>query len=255
MNINNKKKIIISIVLIVFLIIGFIIFLLTDNSYENLNLDELVIEEESEKFNNIGDNEDSNNTSSQNNINGNNKYNQNAINGNASNIIQDETEKIAIHVTGEVKKEGLIYLSVGSRVADAIKEAGGETKNADLSQINLAYQLQDGQKLYIPNKNEIISEYIISATGNTESEGSSSNNLKGENKVNINTATQNELDQLPGIGPSIAQRIIEYREEKGNFQKIEDVQNVKGIGDAKYEEIKDKITVWNLAVPALSTLT
>ncbi len=243
MNINNKKKIIISIVLIVFLIIGFIIFLLTDNSYENLNLDELVIEEESEKFNNIGDNEDSNNTSSQNNINGNNKYNQNAINENASNVFQEETEKIAIHVTGEVKKEGLIYLPLGSRVADAIKEAGGETKNADLSQINLAYQLQDGQKLYIPNKNEIISEYIISATGNTESEGSSSNNLKGENKVNINTATQSELDQLPGIGPSIAQRIIDYREENGNFQKIEDVQNVKGIGDAKYEEIKDKITV------------
>lgn len=243
MNINNKKKIIISIVLIVFLIIGFIIFLLTDNSYENLNLDELVIEEESEKFNNIGDNEDSNNTSSQNNINGNNKYNQNAINENASNVFQEETEKIAIHVTGEVKKEGLIYLPLGSRVADAIKEAGGETKNADLSQINLAYQLQDGQKLYIPNKNEIISEYIISATGNTESEGSSSNNLKGENKVNINTATQSELDQLPGIGPSIAQRIIDYREENGNFQKIEDVQNVKGIGDAKYEEIKDSITV------------
>ena len=238
MSIDNKKKIIISIVLIVSLIIGFIIFLLTENSYENLNLDELVIEEGSEKFNNIVDNEDSNNANSQNN-----KYNQNAINGNASNIIQDETEKIAIHVTGEVKKEGLIYLSVGSRVADAIKEAGGETKNADLSQINLAYQLQDGQKLYIPNKNEKISEYIISGTGNTGSEGISSNNSKGDNKVNINTATQNELDQLPGIGPSIAQRIIEYREEKGNFQKIEDVQNVKGIGDAKYEEIKDNITV------------
>ena len=243
MNINNKKKIIISIVLIVFLIIGFIIFLLTDNSYENLNLDELVIEEESEKFNNIGDNEDSNNTSSQNNINGNNKYNQNAINENASNVFQEETEKIAIHVTGEVKKEGLIYLPLGSRVADAIKEAGGETKNADLSQINLAYQLQDGQKLYIPNKNEKISEYIISGTGNNGSEGSSSNNSKGDNKVNINTATKNELDQLPGIGPSIAQRIIDYREENGNFQKIEDVQNVKGIGDAKYEEIKDSITV------------
>ena len=243
MNINNKKKIIISIVLIVSLIIGFIIFLLTENSYENLNLDELVIEEGSEKFNNIGDNEDSNNTSSQNNINGNNKYNQNAINENASNVFQEETEKIAIHVTGEVKKEGLIYLPLGSRVADAIKEAGGETKNADLSQINLAYQLQDGQKLYIPNKNEKISEYIISGTGNNGSEGSSSNNSKGDNKVNINTATKNELDQLPGIGPSIAQRIIEYREENGNFQKIEDVQNVKGIGDAKYEEIKDSITV------------
>ena len=238
MSIDNKKKIIISIVLIVSLIIGFIIFLLTENSYENLNLDELVIEEGSEKFNNIVDNEDSNNANSQNN-----KYNQNAINVNASNIVQEETEKIAIHVTGEVKKEGLIYLPIGSRVADAIKEAGGETKNADLSQINLAYQLQDGQKLYIPNKKEKISEYIISGTGNTGSEGISSNNSKGDNKVNINTATKNELDQLPGIGPSIAQRIIEYREEKGNFQKIEDVQNVKGIGDAKYEEIKDSITV------------
>ena len=235
---NNKKKIIISIVLIVSLIIGFIIFLLNENSYENVNLAELVIEEESEKVNNIVDNENSNNISSQNN-----KYNQNAINENASNVFQEETEKIAIHITGEVKKEGLIYLPLGSRVADAIKEAGGETKNADLSQINLAYQLQDGQKLYIPNKNEKISEYIISGTGNNGSEGSSSNNSKGDNKVNINTATKNELDQLPGIGPSIAQRIIEYREENGNFQKIEDVQNVKGIGDAKYEEIKDNITV------------
>ncbi len=243
---DNKKKIIISIVLVVALIIGFIIFLITENSYGKLSLDELVIEEESEKSNNIEENNGSNNANSQNNINDNNKDSQNTINANASssnNIDQEETEKIAIHITGEVKKEGLIYLPVGSRVADAIKEAGGETKNADLSQINLAYQLQDGQKLYIPNKNEIISEYIISATGNTESEGSSSNNLKGENKVNINTATQSELDQLPGIGPSIAQRIIDYREENGNFQKIEDVQNVKGIGDAKYEEIKDKITV------------
>ena len=64
-----------------------------------------------------------------------------------------------------------------------------------------------------------------------------------ENKVNINTASQSELDSLPGIGPSIAQRIIEYREENGNFQKIEDLQNVKGIGDAKFSNIKDNVTV------------
>ena len=232
--------------LIVFLIIGFIIFLLTDNSYENLNLDELVIEEESEKFNNIGDNEDSNNTSSQNNINGNNKYNQNAINENASNVFQEETEKIAIHVTGEVKKEGLIYLPLGSRVADAIKEAGGETKNADLSQINLAYELQDGQKIYIPNKNEKISEYITMSSGNNviiEENNSSAETERKENKVNINTANVNELDNLPGIGPSLAQRIIEYREENGNFKSIEELQNVKGIGEAKYSDIKDNVTI------------
>lgn len=246
MNLDNKKKIIISIVLVVALIIGFIIFLITENSYENVSLDELVIKGESEKSNSIEENDDSNNENSQNNINVSNNDSQNTMNANevnSNNIVQEETEKIAIHITGEVKKEGLIYLPVGSRVADAIKEAGGETKNADLSQVNLAYQLQDGQKLYIPNKNEKISEYIIGGTGNTGSEGSSSNNLKGENKVNINTATQSELDQLPGIGPSIAQKIIDYREENGNFQKIEDVQNVKGIGDAKYEEIKDSITV------------
>ena len=246
MNINNKKKIIISIVLIVSLIIGFIIFLLTENSYENLNLDELVIEEGSEKFNNIGDNEDSNNTSSQNNINGNNKYNQNAINENASNVFQEETEKIAIHVTGEVKKEGLIYLPLGSRVADAIKAAGGETKEADLSKINLAYILQDGEKIYVPNENDNIAEYITKENGNNIilEENKTSNNIKGENdKVNINTATLNELDSLPGIGPSTAQKIIDYREKNGNFEKIEDLQNVKGIGNAKYEEIKNKIIV------------
>lgn len=157
-----------------------------------------------------------------------------------------EGEKIAIHIIGEVKKEGIVYLEKGSRIVDAIKEAGGATKEADLSQINLAYELQDGQKIYIPNKNEKISEYITRSSGNNviiEGNNSSVQTEGKENKVNINTANLNELDSLPGIGPSLAKRIIEYREENGNFKSIEELQNVKGIGDAKYSDIKDNVTV------------
>ena len=143
-----------------------------------------------------------------------------------------------------VKKQGIIYLEKGSRVADAIKKAGGETKDADLSQINLAYILQDGQKIYVPNKNEKISQYITEKSGNNDTEeNTTSNSNKEDKKVNINTANQSELDQLPGIGPSIAQKIIEYREENGNFKNIQELQNVKGIGNAKYVEIKDNVTV------------
>ena len=158
-------------------------------------------------------------------------------------------ETIVVHITGEVKKEGVIYLKRGARIVDAIKEAGGETKEADLSQVNLAYELQDGQKIYIPNKNEKISQYIIGKNGETMNDNSantgneSTSYNKEEAKVNINTASQAELDSLPGIGPALAQRIIDFRVENGNFNSIEDIQNVKGIGDSKYEDIKDKIVV------------
>ena len=132
-------------------------------------------------------------------------------------------------------------LEENSRIADAIDAAGGATKNADLNKINLAYILEDGQKIYIPNKSEKIenNEYIIDGSGNN----AKSNSLKEVGKVNINEAMQTELEQLPGIGPSLATRIIEYREQNGNFNNVEDLQNVKGIGDAKFNDIKDKVTV------------
>ena len=125
---------------------------------------------------------------------------------------------------------------------DAIKKAGGETKAADLSQVNLAYVLQDGQKIYIPNKNEKISAYISENNGENVKEDNITTKKEGT-KVNINTASLEELDQLPGIGSAIAQRIIDYRSEHGEFKKVEDIQEVKGIGDAKFNEIKDDITV------------
>ena len=231
MNFDSKKKLIIGVVLTACLVIGFIIYSVVEYREYNTNdlADILLGESINDSDNNLIQKSES-------------KANLNTNEEDTNSIVEEEIPKIAIHIIGEVKNEGLIYLPEGSRVADAIQEAGGETKEADLSQVNLAYELQDGQKLYIPNKNEKIEVYIINENGNN---GVESEELEkgGKKKVNINTATQNELDELPGIGPAIAQRIIEYREENGNFQKIEDLQNVKGIGDAKYEEIKESVTV------------
>lgn len=163
---------------------------------------------------------------------------------NNENNIDEENEvleEIVVHVTGEVNKPGIVVLKSNSRIADAINKAGGATKEADLNQINLAYILEDGQKIYIPNKNEKIDEdeYITEGNGNNIG----NNSQKEGEKVNINEAMQTELEELPGIGPSLASRIIEYREQNGDFKKIEELQNVKGIGDAKYNDIKDKVTV------------
>lgn len=149
-------------------------------------------------------------------------------------------EEIIVHITGEVKNEGIIKIKKDSRLADVIEEAGGTTEEADLSKVNLAYQVKDGQKIYIPNINDKkIQEYITEEAGDSiiieEKERKS--------KVNINTATQTELETLSGIGPSTALKIINYREENGKFKKIEDIKNVPGIGEAKFENIKEEICI------------
>ena len=159
----------------------------------------------------------------------------------------EQEEKIVVHITGEVNKAGVVILPKGARIVDAIEAAGGTTKEADLEQINLAYVLEDGQKIYIPNQKdkEANSEkvYITSESGNNVIVKDTITS-KGENKkVNINQATQSELETLPGIGPSIASRIIEYRQQNGKFNTIEDLKNVKGIGDAKFENVKKYIVV------------
>lgn len=217
---ENKKKILISIMLITIITVGIIVYIINNKSNDELNLNSLIVENGTESSNKtIKENVDK---------------------------AEEKVTEIVVHIIGEVKKSGVVSLEEGARLIDAIKKAGGETKNADLSQVNLAYKLKDGDKIYIPNKNEKITEYIVQGNGdNIVSVGEEpENNLKGENKkVNINTANQEELDTLPGIGETTAQKIIEYRETNGKFNKIEDLQNVKGIGESKYSEIKDKITV------------
>ena len=156
-------------------------------------------------------------------------------------VTKEEEEKIKVYVTGQVNSPGVIELEHGARIEDAIILSGGTTKLANLSLINLAYSLEDGEKLYIPSLNENFSEEYITkenAEGIIESTNSKSNS-----KVNINTGGINELSSLPGVGESLAQKIITYREQNGKFKKIEDLKNVSGIGDKKYESLKEYISV------------
>lgn len=145
-----------------------------------------------------------------------------------------EKEKIKVYITGEVKNPGVIELDEGSRIDDAINMAGGLTQDADLSNINLAYEIDDGEKICIPNINE---ENDSEETQNKANESSSNK------KVNINKAGISELTQIPGIGASTAEKIVSYREENGKFSTIEDIKNVTGIGNSKYNSIKEYISV------------
>ena len=160
-----------------------------------------------------------------------------------NNVIQEEENKvkeknIILHITGEVQNEGIITLKEGERVKDAIEAAGGATEEASLSDINLAYELSDGQKLYIPSKkDEEEKQYITEGTGQ-ENTTEEKNNL-----VNINMANQTELETITGIGPSTALKIINYRKTNGKFTSIEEIKNISGIGEAKFETIKEQICI------------
>ena len=150
-----------------------------------------------------------------------------------------EEVKIIIHVAGEVNNPGIISLKQGSRIIDAIESAGGLTEDADISNVNLAYELEDAQKIYIPSIYDLEEIAVIQKN----SENILSSGVKKNSKVNINKANEGELQNLTGIGLSIAKRIVQYRNENGNFKNLEDIKNVSGIGDSKYENIKDEICI------------
>lgn len=153
------------------------------------------------------------------------------------NITEESKAQIVVHITGQVVNNGIVKVEEGARIIDVIEAAGGATDEADLSKINLAYLLEDGMKIYVPSiHDEEDLGSITSSSGVSESS-------KEVLKVNINTATSEELQKLPGIGESIANRIITYRKENGKFKDIEDLKNVSGIGDAKFNNIKSYIFV------------
>lgn len=151
---------------------------------------------------------------------------------------------IAVHVIGAVPRPGLYEFAEGARVQDAIDAAGGLLATANPNDLNLAALLEDGQQLDVPFGKGQASEAgtntfeLPSGPSDTSSSGSPESEL-----VNINTASLEELDSLPGIGPTTAQKIIDYREANGPFSVIEDIQNVSGIGPATFENIKDLIAV------------
>lgn len=139
-----------------------------------------------------------------------------------------EMPSIVVYVCGQVNVPGVYELSEGARIADAIEAAGGMTEAAEREFLNQAALLTDGQKIYVPSPEEAKMEEQTS---------------KENGRVNINTADEEELMSLSGVGEAKAEAIIRYREEKGGFQSIEEIMNIEGIKEGVFQKIKDKISV------------
>lgn len=224
LNLSKKQKIILSIVIsIIFVLVLIYVY---QNLYEEdaeiiLTNEENVLDAETNEI--VDSNEE---ISSQNN--------------------RESEETVVVHVIGEVNNPGVVTLPEGSRIIDAINMAGGKTEEADLSKINLAYIVEDGTQIYIPRINEDLNQVNLISDGAGVGVVITDSNVEEnelDSKVNINTASKEKLETLPGVGETTAQKIIDYREANGKFKTIEDIKNVSGIGDAKYESLKDKITV------------
>lgn len=138
---------------------------------------------------------------------------------------------IFVHVAGAVQHPGLYELPEGSRVDDAVLVAGGATRSADLDALNLAAKVKDGDKVLVPTKG---ASGPAAAAGDVSGSGA---------LLNLNTATVDQLDALPGIGPSTAQKIIAYRTDHGGFRTVDDLLNVPGIGPRKLDQIRPHVTV------------
>lgn len=212
-NLNSKQKILLLISITV-IVTGIIIYIYNSNKVDNSELnDEILI-------------------------------NNNSTNNTIENI-SDEKNMIIIHITGAVKTPGIVKLEEGSRIEDAINKAGGLTEDADISKVNLAYILEDGIKIIIPSNTDIGDFQEENILSNDSGEGIIDNieTSSKSSSLNINKATEQDLQNLPGIGPSLAAKIIAYRDENGKFTTVEDIKKVNGIGDSKYENIKDYICV------------
>ena len=234
----KQRKIIIIIGILVIILVVWKIY--DSKKFEKINPDEILVSSSNEKERTnriekeIGENED------------------------------EEEEMMAVHITGEVKNPGVVKIKQGSRIQDIIEKAGGLTENADITEVNLAFVVEDGMKIRIPSNDDENLKKNNSGKTDDEEEKSQIEQAKNEyitqdsgkgvivfdegidtssSIVNINTATQTELEELPGIGPSISSRIVEYRNKNGNFKNIEDIKNVTGIGDSKFKKIKDYIKV------------
>ena len=153
---------------------------------------------------------------------------------------EQETDAIFVYVCGQVAAPGIYEVSAGARVDQAIEMAGGTLEGASPESLNLAQQAEDGQKIYVPSKEEA----EAGTFPQDDSWGAaSSSREQGGGKVNLNTADLEELMTLTGIGQTRAEAIITYREEEGAFQAPEDIMKVDGIKEGIYEKLKDEITV------------
>lgn len=170
----------------------------------------------------------------------------NVVTNNNQELLEEIDNNICVHISGAVRNSGIVILDGRARIIDAIEAAGGLTEKADISGVNLAYEIADGIKIYIPSINGIKDdsiEYISNNSGENIVEETIINKDSSGKKVNINTAEKSELEKLTGIGPSIAEKIVNYRKTNGKFKTIDDIKNVTGIGNSKFEAIKNQIHV------------
>ncbi|MDD3889754.1 MAG: ComEA family DNA-binding protein [Syntrophomonadaceae bacterium] len=154
--------------------------------------------------------------------------------------VSEQNQEIQVYVAGQVNNPGVYKLAEGARVYEAVSMAGGTLDDADLIAISMARELVDGETIFVPLIGEVPPAGNIITTNNANIANPSSNSAR----LNINTAAASEMaDRLNGIGLVLAQRIVEYRTTNGPFKTIEDIKNVSGIGDKKFEGIKNDICV------------
>ena len=152
-------------------------------------------------------------------------------------------QQLVVHVAGAVKQPGVYKLEEGARVADALAAAGGPLPEAAPDALNLADRLADGQKVYLFTKQELASPTPPPAAAGAIQTASTAVTAKPAGKVNINTATAAQLDQVPGVSLALANDIVAYRNQHGPFKRLEDLDNVKGIGPATIEKLRPHITL------------
>ena len=146
------------------------------------------------------------------------------------------SKEVTVYISGEVNSPGIVTVNSGERLANVVEKVGGVTSNADLNQVNMAIKVEDEEHYIIPKIGEVleVQESIMAENNGTKEDSS---------KININKATIEELDSLPGVGEATANKIVNYRDENGEFKSIEEIKNVNGIGDKKFQDMKDLIIV------------
>ena len=145
-------------------------------------------------------------------------------------------QEVYVHVAGAVARPGLYKVKAGSRVADVLDAAGGPLADGDVHQLNLATKVDDGQRVYVPRVGE-------APTATDGGAGGAGGAAEAAGPLDLNTATQAQLEELPGVGPSTAKAILEYREKNGRFRAVEELLDVRGIGPAKFSEIEPLVKV------------
>jgi competence protein ComEA len=156
-----------------------------------------------------------------------------------------DREEVVVHVVGAVRRPGLLRLRDGARVADALARAGGARRSADLAAVNLAAPLVDGVQIFVPSRQTAGG---ARASPGVDAGADSAPSLAGGaaagagRKLSLATASAEELDELPGVGPVTAQKILDYRSEHGPFRSVEDLDAVPGIGPTRIEQLRDLVT-------------